>query len=308
MKTVVVTLFEGDYHLGAAVLINSLSAAGFSGTVVCGHRGPIPPWAGAITRLEKVEVRFVAIATAIHLTNYKSEFLLQVWNDLQPDAEQLFYFDPDIVIRARWSFFQEWADYGVALVEDVNSPMPESHPRRAAWRRCLQQRQQLVRRETSSYLNGGFIGLGRAQQGFLHEWRAAMAIVDQEIGGLEHSMFSFGATRPDRESPTYPFNKTDQDALNIAVMTAAQPISVMGGEAMDFRPGGWTMSHALGAEKPWRKHYLRAALAGRAPSAADREFWRHTAGPMAVFSSATRRFRRWSLRLASLIGRFYRRG
>ena len=40
-----VTLFEGDYHLGAAALINPLCAAGFDETVVCGHRGPVPPWA-----------------------------------------------------------------------------------------------------------------------------------------------------------------------------------------------------------------------------------------------------------------------
>ena len=112
------------------MLINSLSAVGFTGTVVCGHRGSIPPWADAAKRLEKIEVRFVALTTPAHLTNYKPEFLLKVWNELQPDAEQLFYFDPDIVVRAPWSFFEEWANYGVALVEDVNSPMPESHPPR----------------------------------------------------------------------------------------------------------------------------------------------------------------------------------
>ena len=308
MKSVVVTLFEGDYHLGAAVLINSLCAAGFEGAVVCGYRGPLPPWAESARQLGPVEVRFVALETSVHLTNYKADFLLHAGRELYPAAARLFYFDPDIIIKARWSFFEEWVAYGVALVEDVNSPLPESHPRRGAWRQCLAARRQRVRRETTLYVNGGFIGLAREQQGFLHEWREAMVLVGEEIGGLERSMFSFGAGQSDMASPEYPFNKTDQDALNIAVMTASQPVSIMGGEGMDFRPGGWTMAHALGSEKPWRKHYVSAALAGRAPSSADRAFWQHTAGPIPVFPPAITRRQRWTLKFAALIGRFYRRG
>ncbi|MBC7365268.1 MAG: hypothetical protein H7343_00430 [Undibacterium sp.] len=307
MKPVVVTLFEGDYHLGAAALINSLCAAGFAGTVVCGHRGPVPPWAGAAGRLGPVGVQFIALTTTAHLTNYKPEFLLRVWNELHPAAVQLFYFDPDIVIRAPWSFFEEWAGYGVALVEDVNSPLPESHPRRAAWRRRLGPGRKLVRRETSFYVNGGFIGLAREERGFLHEWREAMALVGAEIGGLERSMFSFGARQPDMASPAYPFSKTDQDALNIAVMTASQSVSIMGAEGMDFRPGGWTMSHALGPEKPWRKAYIRSAIAGRAPSPADRGFWKHASAPLPIFPPHVTAGRRATLALAGLVGRFYRR-
>jgi hypothetical protein len=307
VKSIVVTLFEGDYHLGAAALINSLCAAGFDGTVVCGHRGPPPPWAPAARQLGPVEVEFVALETKAHLTNYKPEFLLQVWTGRHPAAHRIFYFDPDILVRAPWRFFEEWADYGVALVEDVNSPLPDSHPRRGAWRRCLAQRRQRVRRETSLYVNGGFIGLARAQEGFLHEWSEAMALVGAEIGGLERSMFSFGAARTDMESPAYPFSKTDQDALNIAVMTASQPVSIMGAEGMDFHPGGWTMAHALGPEKPWRKKMIRAALAARAPTAADRAFWAHAATPLRAFSPGVIAWRRSTLALASLIGRFYRR-
>lgn len=307
MSAVVVTLFEGDYHLGAAALINSLCAAGFAGTVVCGHRGAAPPWAGAAQRLPGIKVRFVAPETTAHLTNHKAEFLLRVWDRLEPEAEQLFYFDPDIIVRAPWKFFREWANYGVALVEDVNSPVPESHPRRAAWRTCLADRRQTVRRETPLYVNGGFIGLARADEGFLHEWQEAMTLVGLQIGGLGHSMFSFHENRPDLASPAYPFNKTDQDALNIAVMTASQPVSIMGAEGMDFRPGGWTMSHALGAEKPWRKHPVRAALAGRPPTRADREYWQHTSAPLPVFPVSVTARRRRELALAGLIGRFYRR-
>jgi hypothetical protein len=307
MKSVVVTLFEGDYHLGAAALINSLFAAGFDGVVVCGYRGAPPPWAPSVQSLGAMRVEFLPVETKAHFTNYKPEFLLRVWNEMYPDAARLYYFDPDIVVRARWSFFEEWADYGVALVEDVNSPLPETHPRRAAWRRCLDARGRLVRRETPLYVNGGFIGLARAEAGFLHEWLAAMTLVGEEIGGLDRSMFSFAGVAPDLASPAHPFNKTDQDALNIALMTAAQRVSVMGPEGMDFRPGGWTMSHALGSEKPWRKRFLRAALAARPPTPADREFWNYVGGPVQIFSSGITARRRLALGLAALLGRFYRR-
>ncbi len=307
MKSVVVTLFEGDYHLGAAALINSLHAAGFTGTVVCGYRGVAPPWSGKAESLGQVKVRLVPVETEIHLTNFKPQFLLRTWLEIESDADQMFYFDPDIIIRAPWAFFEEWANCGVALVEDVNSPIPDSHPRRAAWRVCLGRRPKMVRRISSVYVNGGFVGVARKHHGFLHEWLEAMTLVSHEIGGLTHSMFSFAATSLHRESPAYPFNKTDQDALNIAVMTASQPVSIMGSEAMDFKPGGWTMSHALGPDKPWRKKLIRSALQARPPTASDREFWKHTTSPLPVFSPMAVAWRQLTLNLAGAIGRFYRR-
>lgn len=312
MNSVVVTLFEGDHHLGAAALINSLHTAGFAGTVVCGYRGPLPPWTAAAQALPDLTVTFVPLVTTAHLTNYKPAFLLRVWTDLHPAASQLFYFDPDIIVKTRWSFLAEWADYGVALVEDVNSPLPESHPRRAAWRRCLASRRQLVRRETPLYVNGGFIGVSRAHRGFLHEWHSAMTLVGEEIGGLERSMFSFAdelaaGSAADLASPAYPFSKTDQDALNIALMTASQPVSVMGPEAMDFRPGGWTLSHAVGPDKPWRKNFLRTALDGRPPSAPDLAFWDHATTPLRAFPARAAAWQRSTLLLARLFARFYRR-
>jgi hypothetical protein len=36
---------------------------------------------------------------------------------LQPE-DILSYFDPDITIKCRWSFFEEWVQNGLALVED----------------------------------------------------------------------------------------------------------------------------------------------------------------------------------------------
>src|SRR5207237_601643 len=114
------TLAEGDFHLGVGALANSLVDHGFTGIIWVGIRGPLPPWAAAakncgrwhaLAASDDLELRFIALTTKAHFTNFKPEFLRQVWQ-LQPEAERLFYFDPDIVIKARWSFFEEWADYG----------------------------------------------------------------------------------------------------------------------------------------------------------------------------------------------------
>lgn len=316
MSSCICTLVEGDFHLGLATLVNSLAHHGFTGVVWVGIRTTLPPWAATaqpgpgwreFQAAPGIVLRFVPLTTGAHFTNYKPEFLLDVWDRLQPGAQRLYYFDPDIVIKAPWGFFEEWAGYGVALVEDVNSPLPESHPRRAAWRLALTRSERPVLRETASYFNGGFVGVASAHRSFLLAWRDAMTLVGEEIGGLDRSMFSFGATATDRQSAAYPFSKTDQDALNIAVMTTTVPLSAMGPEGMDFRSGGWTMSHALGPEKPWRKRFLLAALAGRPPTLPDREFWRYVSAPIAVFTPITAAWRRFTLRLATLIGRFYRR-
>jgi hypothetical protein len=316
MTSAICTLFEGDYHLGLAALANSLHAHGYRGVIWAGTRGALPAWAtpskktsdwDEFSAAPELTIRFIQLTTKAHLTNYKPEFLLDLMERLCPEASQLFYFDPDIVVKCRWSFFEEWAGYGIALVEDVNSPMPEHHPRRAAWKKYLAACGRQLRRETPFYVNGGFTGISRNDIPFLRDWKDAMSLIATEIGGLEHSMFSFANGRPDLQSPAYPYSKTDQDALNIAVMISAVQVSIMGAEGMDFRPGGWTMSHALGPEKPWRKRYIRDALRGLAPSMTDREFWQHAEKPIAFLPDKIVSSRRRALKLAVAINRFIRR-
>ena len=48
MKTAFCTLCEGDYHHGAAALLNSLVAGGFDGFYVIGWRGLPPPWVAGL--------------------------------------------------------------------------------------------------------------------------------------------------------------------------------------------------------------------------------------------------------------------
>ena len=100
----VCTLFEGHYHLGAGALVNSLHASGFTGRIVCGHRGSLPAWGEAAQRIRgDFEVRFVRLETQSHLTYHKPEFMLRCWSEYCPGASQLHYLDPDIVVKAPWA-------------------------------------------------------------------------------------------------------------------------------------------------------------------------------------------------------------
>src|ERR1700683_230786 len=119
------TLFEGDYHIGVAALVNSLVNGGFSGTIWAGYRGALPPWLDQLQRsvgteneflvAGKVRLVLLAQATEIHLTNHKPDFMLDLLAGPASDCEYLWYFDPDIFIRVPWTFFVGWQRCGVAL-------------------------------------------------------------------------------------------------------------------------------------------------------------------------------------------------
>lgn len=121
MNSVICTLFEGHYHYGLGALANSLYAKGFRGTIFAGYRGELPPWItnakmlGDVTEFSPADgliIRFVRLTEKIHLTNFKPEFMLSLWEKHCPDAESLFYFDPDITVIGRWTFFEEWVGAG----------------------------------------------------------------------------------------------------------------------------------------------------------------------------------------------------
>ena len=143
MNAAVCTLFEGDYHYGLGALVNSLCKSGFRGVVWAGYRGPLPPWASPILEIgafrdfcvnEGCTIRFIRLDATIHFAYCKPQFMLEVFEQYAPDIDALFYFDPDIVVKCRWSFFEEWATCGVALVQEiVNGGMSATHPYRAAW-------------------------------------------------------------------------------------------------------------------------------------------------------------------------------
>jgi hypothetical protein len=307
MNSAVCTLFEGHYHYGVGALANSLYARGYRGVIYAGYRGELPPWAAGaktvngaaeFTAADGLVICFIPLATKIHLTNFKPDFMLSLWERHCPSAQSLFYFDPDITVIGRWPFFEEWVQGGVALCADVNPAMPPGHPLRNAWKQFYQPRGITFRREPDLYFNGGFVGLGRAHQEFLHCWQKLQELMTPEIGGLQN------VNVRDR---TYLFHKTDQDALNVCAMASESPISPLGQDGMDLQPGGggYVMSHAVGGQKPWKKNFVGALLQrGWNPSRADHLFFRNVETPIRLYSSAALMARRSSLLMAGALGRF----
>lgn len=309
MNAAICTLFEGDYHHGLAALANSLFTHKFRGVIWAGYRGEIPEWAFPIVERngyaqfnvgEACEMRFVRVVTEAHLTNYKPQFMLHIWECLHTDAEALFYFDPDIVVCGRWSFFEEWVLCGVALCEDINSPMTDTDPIRCAWRRFGASRNVRLDRRTQSYVNGGFLGVTKASVQFVRIWKHMLELIKTEIGNASN----FNWHNKDR---TYLFYRNDQDALNMALESSTLPLSIIGREGMAFSGGGHVMYHALGGAKPWRKMFVWEALHGWPPSGADKAFISHAAAPISLYTNGKLRRKRRALQIASGIGRFVRK-
>ncbi len=307
MNSIIISLFEGDYVLGVGALVNSLYRHGFRGRVYCGHKGPLLFWSKdaapegpfrVLRPAEGLELRFFPIDHPWHLTNLKPHMMLKVWEEWEPDAEAVFYFDPDITVKCRWSFFEEWVGYGVALCEEiVMANMPEDHPLRCAWVRWAAGLGWQKVRDMRGVLNGGFVGVTAQQRDFLELWR--------------HGMDCLGTAMPlDRFTPgdrTQPFNMTDQDMLNVMLSVYSGSLSRMGPEGMDFRSGGAVMSHAAGGAKPWRKRYLRSALVGVPPTQADKNWLNNTHRPVPVLAGNQRFLLQSQVRVASALGRLIRR-
>lgn len=308
MNIAVCTLFEGDYHLGAGALANSLYASGYRGTLWAGIRGALPPWAAAATQ-EKPGVQRLAVATdfaiafvqieaAVHFAYYKPEMLERLLNELAPEAEAAIYLDPDIVVKCPWEIFPRWVRDGVALVEDINPNLPARHPLRIAWLQVLEERGVSPRRALERYYNSGFVGVARTQIAFLAEWRRTMTMIREILGGHHHIKFG---------RATDIFHSTDQDALNLTLMLTDTPLNTAGPEAMDFAVGGHYLSHAVGTPKPWQGGFVGRALGGFPPSTATKEFLNYIGEPLQVFPPAKRRRLATALKVAAFIGRFYRR-
>lgn len=305
-NSAVFTLFEGHYHLGAAALFNSLHQAGFRGTCYAGVRNPPPPWAPAGREGRHVfegpdgfRVEVIPVETEYHLTNYKPVFFQRLWQEFCPDVPRLFYMDPDIVVKRQWKYFEDWVDYGIALVQDVNPIMPADHPVRQAWKRLCEETGFPLRNTVNSYYNGGFVGVHRKYAAFITTWLDLMKAGEPygvSLGNFYKGMEAFPYLR-------FP----DQDFLNVATMVSDIPLSTVGPAEMDFFPGGTLLSHAMGRPKPWKRNYFERVLQGIPPNESDKRFWRAASGPIEAFKPGFLRFKRLELAIASAVGRIYRR-
>ncbi|MEI7957591.1 MAG: hypothetical protein WCI40_00665 [Verrucomicrobiota bacterium] len=315
-RLAICTLFEGGYHYGLGPLANSLYASGFRGIIWAGYRGALPFWAQPVTETgsyaefqvaEGCAIHFVPLDTTAHLTNYKPDFMLRVFETYAPDCAGLIYLDPDIIMSDPWRSFEEWIGCGVAVCEDVNSPFAAHHPRRVGWRRFYEGTARLLPKEPF-YANGGFVGVRREDAAFLELWKRLQDRLWQAIGGAEYS--GFVGEKSVALQSDYPscFDKTDQDVLNAAIEAVEGiPVSFGNKQAMGFETGKAVLPHALGPDKPWKKQYLRDALRGAALRAVDKEYWLHAQGPIRVFTSRQLLAKRIVLKISAVLGRFIRR-
>lgn len=307
-KTAICTLFEGDYHLGLAAFVNSLVHAGFKGRICAGYRGLLPPWLNQLRQVDEqseeflvsdgVHLRFVRLESQIHLTNYKPQFMLDLMRGAAQECEYLWYFDPDIFIRCNWSFFAKWQTNGIALCEEiVNFGLSENNPIRCEWVRIGTQMGFESPRPVRGYFSGGMVGISAEHISFLQLWKQ---ILEEAVSSdYDLKMFKPG-------TPEMPFNATDQDALNMAVMYTEFPLSTMGPEGMGFVHSGFTMYHAVG-HKPWRGSLLLRAFAGLPPSRAAKFFFTQVSSPIRAYSKSNLWVKRLECSVAAFIGRFYAR-
>ena len=316
MKTIICTLFEGNYHLGVAVLINSLHKNGYTGNIFVGYRGKLPnwssdaapnpqiPWENCLTLkvASNLNVHFLPIETDIHFTNYKPKFILDLWSMYaadKPEIEGIFYFDPDIVNKGPWDFYERWIGYGIAVVHEVvYHDMPHLHPKRCQWMAISNKAGIEVKNRLNSYVNAGFIGVSRAHLPFIEMWKNLIQT------GVDH--FSFNPTQFGQSIYGSDLLKMgDQDLLNLSLMCTPFPISEYGPEGMDFSNGGWLMSHATGAPKPWNNKYLLQWLKGRKPSIQNKVYWQNAIGIVKCYSPAFVSRKAFFLKMATFLSRFY---
>jgi len=303
-RYVVVTLCEGTYWHGTTVLFNSLYNSGFRGTFCIGYRGTIPTWfqraAYAFTSGSKssgVEFRYVQVSGKRHMTNLKPDFMIDIIkNESLKDSDAIFYFDPDIVNKCNWTFYQDWVQNGIALCEDINSPLYSRGPMKEAWRKFYHFENFPTQQPIDAYFNGGFVGAKVSYVRFLETWRRLQNSAVEAGVNLENWNMSAG-TRNDL------FYRVDQDFLNVAAMLHPDIVSPIGKEGMDFIFGGQVMSHAIGSSKPWNTNYLRQVLRGFRPRQADHLYWKSAKWPFSAHSAPRRWRSSTELKIAAALGR-----
>lgn len=322
MSAVICTLFEGNYHYGVAALTNSLFKNQFRGDIYAGYKGMLPDWASSakenislnwpsaksLAIAADFQLHFLPVNTDYHLTNYKPDFMLKVWDGIVSETKTLFYFDPDIIVCAPWTFFQNWVECGVALCEDVNSPLEEFHPRRVAWRNYFGTKGLELQFKNNIYVNAGFIGVSLRNIEFITKWKLVQEAMAFVIGGLDCSAFNNGKPLPiEAQNSFSPFNRTDQDALNATIEVWQGKLSFIGKEAMAFKDGTAILPHALGQPKPWQWKPLFQVIQGHPPRLVDRKYWSCVDRPLKTHPANLVKYRNFLLSFASLIGRFYSR-
>ena len=142
------------------------------------------------------------------------------------------------------------------------------------------------------------VGVSSANAEFLEAWKRLINLA----GSLGYDLRYQGLG-----SREMPFNMSDQDALNIAIMYTKFPLTTLGPQGMGFIYGAsMTMYHAVG-QKPWRGSFLLRALRGMPPSGAMKFFLTQVVSPIRAYSPMHLRAKRLACAISAFIGRFYSR-
>jgi hypothetical protein len=304
----VCTTAEGNYFYGLAALANSLVRAGFKGNIVVGYRDGRPAWLETLEKdpqcdaylvTPEVHLQFVEIPGRWHLANYKGHLMHQIFREIVPDAELVYFFDTDIFIDRSWETLAAWARHGVVVVLDMaDTYMSPHHVYRRAWR-ALAERANCDCRDFTGYVNSGCVGINRRYAEFAETWGLLMEQLEKD-----------GADMQKMKNWTGPleFSRMDQDVLNATIMATNTPISLLGFEAMGLFPwAGEVMPHAMHHRKPWARNYIFDALRGFPPNRTYRNYWNFVDGPIRPFGEFELKRKKMAVAIARLIGRFHTR-
>lgn len=308
VSSIICTLFEKNYHFGLGALVNSLYENGYRGEVYAGYKGDLPPWANGLAVdangnasfpvADGLSIYFAYQHTDEMLANIKPKLIEQCWERGGDNMEAVFYIDCDIVVKAKWHRFEEWAQYGVALCEDMNSPVAKTHMLRKQWAAYYASFGITYTPKDDIYVNGGFVGINKKHQGFAARWEEIQQYMKLDTGRQDKIGIA------DRWNM---FHYMDQDALNVT-KDLVDEVCILGREAMDFGKFGYVMSHAAGRRKPWHKTYLKDVITtGSRPSMTDKLYWLNVAHPIRLYGDGMIRWKRFMLNLAALVGRFFTR-
>lgn len=299
---IVCTLFEKHYDYGVGVLSNSLAKNGFKGKIVVGYKGRQPFWINQLQQTGQneyqiyndINILFICLDhISYHLGYYKSSFILHCLKEF-PETETISYFDPDITVQAKWSFFKKWINAGVALATDNCYPFLHlNHPWRTDWKALFPKKNIISFPEC--YLNSGFIGIKKSDREVVELWHDAL-----------NSYISAGGNIHAFERNAESGLKGDQDLLNAALMYFPYDrLSIIGQEAMGFIQPSYIMGHAIGGTKPWRRNFIIDLIKKNiSPSYAEKLYFTNCLSPIRIFSTTTYKLKLIDLKIASVLNRF----
>ncbi|MEL0653254.1 hypothetical protein V6246_17670 [Algibacter sp. TI.3.09] len=300
------TLAEGRYFFGVSALINSIIKHGcYADKIIIGYRGELPNWLPTLTKSKNgqicklkndFEIEFIEINGDLHMVHEKPKWFYDLSTKLEPNADEYFFFDSDIILVNRMSFFGEWVKQGVSICEDVNDGMSVNHPIRKQWIKLLKSNNLNLKTVPDKYYNSGFLGWQKSQIEFIEKWYECSKILNKISGDLKQFRVN------DRTNVVLSSN---QDSLNMAVMTSDSEISTIGPEAMGFTYGLSLMVHPLGP-KPWDLNFTTMFLKGIPPRLGDLRFWEYANGEyLKPYKNSEIKWKLFWIKLYRFLSRFY---